>query len=151
MSHYHHHYDNFRVNMADAKFSFQEKGKMYHPAWIAPEVCHHHHYIFIIIVLFWESSSLSPCLIVPEVCHMYHGHRHGHLHHYCYLIFEISIKMFLSFQAMSKSPADINVRAADMWSYAVLLWELATRWWWWWLWWWWWWWWQWCWWWWWDL
>ena len=28
-----------RVNMADAKFSFQEKGKMYHPAWIAPEVC----------------------------------------------------------------------------------------------------------------
>ena len=27
-----------RVNMADAKFSFQEKGKMYHPAWIAPEV-----------------------------------------------------------------------------------------------------------------
>ena len=24
--------------MADAKFSFQEKGKMYHPAWIAPEV-----------------------------------------------------------------------------------------------------------------
>ena len=30
--------------MADAKFSFQEKGKMYHPAWIAPEVNHllHH-------------------------------------------------------------------------------------------------------------
>ena len=27
-----------RVNMADAKFSFQEKGKMYQPAWIAPEV-----------------------------------------------------------------------------------------------------------------
>eukprot|EP00090_Calanus_glacialis_P045074 TRINITY_DN8165_c0_g1_i1.p1 TRINITY_DN8165_c0_g1~~TRINITY_DN8165_c0_g1_i1.p1 ORF type:complete len:453 (-),score=78.33 TRINITY_DN8165_c0_g1_i1:691-2049(-) len=55
-----------RVNMADAKFSFQEKGKMYHPAWIAPE-------------------------------------------------------------AMSKNPSDINIRAADMWSYAVLLWELATR------------------------
>jgi len=55
-----------RVNMADSKFSFQEKGKMYHPAWIAPE-------------------------------------------------------------AMGKPPADINIRAADMWSYAVLLWELATR------------------------
>jgi hypothetical protein len=27
-----------RINMADAKFSFQEKGKMYQPAWIAPEV-----------------------------------------------------------------------------------------------------------------
>jgi len=55
-----------RVNMADAKFSFQEKGKMYHPAWIAPE-------------------------------------------------------------AMAKQPSEINIRAADMWSYAVLLWELATR------------------------
>merc|ERR1712038_1986237 len=55
-----------RVNMADAKFSFQEKGKMYHPAWIAPE-------------------------------------------------------------ALKKSPADINTRAADMWSYAIMLWELSTR------------------------
>ena len=27
-----------RINMADAKFSFQEKGKIYHPAWVAPEV-----------------------------------------------------------------------------------------------------------------
>ena len=67
--------------MADAKFTFQEKGKMYHPAWIAPEV--------------WYSSLKPP------------------------------LTTFL--QAMSKSPADINVRAADMWSYAVLLWELATR------------------------
>jgi len=27
-----------RINMGDSKFSFQEKGKVYHPAWIAPEV-----------------------------------------------------------------------------------------------------------------
>jgi len=55
-----------RVNMADAKFSFQEKGKMYHPAWIAPE-------------------------------------------------------------ALKKSSSEINSRAADMWSYAVMLWELSMR------------------------
>jgi len=55
-----------RINMADAKFSFQEKGKMYHPAWIAPE-------------------------------------------------------------ALKKSPADINSRAADMWSYAIMLWEMSMR------------------------
>lgn len=55
-----------RINMADAKFSFQEKGKMYSPAWIAPE-------------------------------------------------------------ALQKKQEDINLKAADMWSYAILLWELATR------------------------
>lgn len=26
-----------RVNMADAKFSFQEKGRVYYPAWMSPE------------------------------------------------------------------------------------------------------------------
>uniref|UniRef100_A0A4D5R9F9 Integrin-linked protein kinase n=2 Tax=Scolopendra TaxID=41364 RepID=A0A4D5R9F9_SCOVI len=55
-----------RINMADTKFSFQEKGKMYSPAWMSPE-------------------------------------------------------------ALQKKQEDINVKAADMWSYAVLLWELATR------------------------
>ena len=52
--------------MADALFSFQERGKMYHPQWAAPE-------------------------------------------------------------ALLKSPKAMNVRAADMWSFAILLWELATR------------------------
>ncbi|KAE8748331.1 hypothetical protein FOCC_FOCC004967 [Frankliniella occidentalis] len=55
-----------RINMADAKFSFQEKGRIYQPAWMSPE-------------------------------------------------------------ALQKKPKDRNWEACDMWSYAVLLWELATR------------------------
>ncbi|CAB0041921.1 unnamed protein product [Trichogramma brassicae] len=55
-----------RVNMADSKFSFQEVGRIYEPAWMSPE-------------------------------------------------------------ALSKRPSDINLEASDMWSFAVLLWELATR------------------------
>ena len=52
--------------MADAKFSFQEKNKIYNPSWMAPE-------------------------------------------------------------ALQKKHSEINVRAADMWSFAILLWELFTR------------------------
>ena len=55
-----------RINMADAKFSFQEKNKMYHPNWLSPE-------------------------------------------------------------ALQKKSTEINMRAADMWSFAVLLWEITTR------------------------
>ncbi|CAG0887301.1 unnamed protein product [Darwinula stevensoni] len=55
-----------RIHMGDAKFSFQEKGKIFSPQWVAPE-------------------------------------------------------------ALQKKAEDINVKAADMWSYAILLWELATR------------------------
>lgn len=55
-----------RINMADAKFSFQERNKIYQPAWMAPE-------------------------------------------------------------ALQRQEGEINVRAANMWSFAVMLWELATR------------------------
>ncbi|XP_034024252.1 integrin-linked protein kinase [Thalassophryne amazonica] len=55
-----------RISMADVKFSFQCPGRMYSPAWIAPE-------------------------------------------------------------ALQKKPEEINRRSADMWSFAVLLWELVTR------------------------
>lgn len=55
-----------RINMGDAKFSFQEKGRIYYPAWMSPE-------------------------------------------------------------ALQKKITDRNWEASDMWSYAVLLWELATR------------------------
>ncbi|KAF7265245.1 integrin linked kinase [Rhynchophorus ferrugineus] len=55
-----------RLNMADAKFSFQEKGRIYYPAWMSPE-------------------------------------------------------------ALQKKITDRNWEASDMWSFAILLWELATR------------------------
>uniref|UniRef100_A0A8C2IV81 Scaffold protein ILK n=1 Tax=Cyprinus carpio TaxID=7962 RepID=A0A8C2IV81_CYPCA len=55
-----------RISMADVKFSFQCPGRMYSPAWVAPE-------------------------------------------------------------ALQKKPEEINRRSADMWSFAVLLWELVTR------------------------
>lgn len=55
-----------RINMADAKFSFQEKGQIYYPAWMSPE-------------------------------------------------------------ALQKKRTDRNWEASDMWSFAILLWELATR------------------------
>ncbi|KAI7685863.1 hypothetical protein SSS_05691 [Sarcoptes scabiei] len=55
-----------KVNMADAKFSFQEKNKSYNPGWMSPE-------------------------------------------------------------ALQKKHTEINVAKSDMWSFAILLWELATR------------------------
>lgn len=33
----------------------------------------------------------------------------------------------MSPEALSKKPNEINLEASDMWSFAVLLWELATR------------------------
>lgn len=32
-----------RISMADVKFSFQCPGRMYSPAWVAPEGRHHSH------------------------------------------------------------------------------------------------------------
>nr|XP_014102946.1 integrin-linked protein kinase homolog pat-4 [Bactrocera oleae] len=55
-----------RINMGDAKFSFQEKGRIYQPAWMSPE-------------------------------------------------------------ALQRKPGDRNWEACDMWSFAIILWELTTR------------------------
>uniref|UniRef100_A0A7E4V179 Protein kinase domain-containing protein n=1 Tax=Panagrellus redivivus TaxID=6233 RepID=A0A7E4V179_PANRE len=55
-----------KLSMADTKFSFQEVGRLYSPAWMSPE-------------------------------------------------------------ALQRSPEKSNVRASDMWSYGIVLWELSTR------------------------
>lgn len=55
-----------RINMGDAKFSFQEKGRIYQPAWMSPET-------------------------------------------------------------LQRKQADRNWEACDMWSFAILIWELTTR------------------------
>ncbi|XP_077974623.1 scaffold protein ILK-like [Styela clava] len=55
-----------KVNMGDAGFSFQPPGKLYNPAWMAPE-------------------------------------------------------------ALQKKSNEINRKSADMWSFSILLWEMATR------------------------
>ena len=63
--------------MADAKFSFQEKGKMYHPAWIAPEVnyllhhhqpCppHHQHHRHLLLRRCQKARQTSMC--GPRIC-----------------------------------------------------------------------------------
>lgn len=40
----------------------------------------------------------------------------------------ISVQAFLFyFSALQKKPKELNVKAADMWSFAITLWEMATR------------------------
>lgn len=84
-----------RISMADAKFSFQCPGRMYSPAWMAPEG------------IYSPIGSSQTCLLPFP---------------FIFLIFS-----FLPLSALQKKPEDINRRSADMWSFAVLLWELVTR------------------------
>ena len=42
------------LNMADAEFSFQNKGKIYHPQWYAPEGEHKMHYLLGADAQFWR-------------------------------------------------------------------------------------------------
>lgn len=37
------------------------------------------------------------------------------------------ISLIYPFAALQKKPEEINRRSADMWSFAILLWELVTR------------------------
>ncbi|NXS04426.1 ILK kinase, partial [Oxylabes madagascariensis] len=80
-----------RISMADVKFSFQCPGRMYAPAWVAPE---------------GECPVPSPPNCPPQ------PQPHSAPSHP---------------PALQKKPEEINRRSADMWSFAVLLWELVTR------------------------
>jgi len=35
--------------------------------------------------------------------------------------------LFFMYLALQKKASEINMKSADMWSFAVILWELATR------------------------
>lgn len=98
--------------MADAKFSFQCPGRMYSPAWMAPEGT--------VFPLIYESFSskmtvyFKPGLVINRLL-FYSPH--------CEYV---SVLLTL-IPGLQKKPEDINRRSADMWSFAVLLWELVTR------------------------
>ena len=41
-----------------------------------------------------------------------------------YLLFVLFVALF---SVLQKSPEEVDQRSADMWSYAMILWELVTR------------------------
>lgn len=83
--------------MADVKFSFQCPGRMYAPAWVAPEGgCETVGPLLLLCPL------PCPCPSQPLCCIGF-------------------------IAALQKKPEEINRRSADMWSFTVLLWELVTR------------------------
>lgn len=104
-----------RISMADAKFSFQCPGRMYSPAWMAPEG------IYSLFSSFLSVEWFSWCL--PGVLLMLQDK--NKLSDLSSLIV-FFVALVLS-SALQKRPEDINRRSADMWSFSVLLWELVTR------------------------
>ena len=86
--------------MADAKFSFQEKGKYKLETG--------------------TTRSYFKLLLTRELFsnfQLYYSTFIGKNYH----------PQWMAPEALQKSPKTINVKAADMWSFAVLLWELSAR------------------------
>uniref|UniRef100_A0AAQ6ANM8 Protein kinase domain-containing protein n=1 Tax=Amphiprion ocellaris TaxID=80972 RepID=A0AAQ6ANM8_AMPOC len=101
-----------RISMADAKFSFQCPGRMYSPAWMAPEGI----YSFVLLCL-WFSFSLFAVLLwelvtreVPfaDLSHMEIGMKvsgRSILSYHSFLCFLISTATFCLVLCMNEDPA----------------------------------------------
>lgn len=91
--------------MSDAKFGFQDKGKLYHPAWMSPEGMN-------------VMNVLNALVCIDRVCQNLTDR---------VKISSIMLTNSFVITALQKRQSEINFKAADMWSFAIILWELATR------------------------
>lgn len=109
-----------RISMADAKFSFQCPGRMYSPAWMAPEgTINPHHSQSPLLSNHLGAAHLPLYDSDAELCMKPQGVLPA--------LRQTSSQSASIVPALQKKPEDINRRSADMWSFAVLLWELVTR------------------------
>ena len=85
--------------MADYRFSFMNLSKIESPNWMAPEGISYHR------------------LLTNGYVRMF------------YLLSDTSLDLYFVcfFIVLQKSPEEVDQRSADMWSYAMILWELVTR------------------------